>query len=175
VVFIQAASTAAYSAGYNVIGTVMNNSTVENSGFIASDNIPTSSATVNTIETIFGANKIANQGGVSDVIAPTANAQMDMAALQAVISTWPVDDMAKVMDLTKDQRRYTRATTTIAGSYDPNGTAPTDEDEPYQAIDNVSISTIHTGVYSLLGHYLGEDINALPSGVYVVNGQKVIK
>ena len=30
------------------------------------------------------------------------------------------------MDLTKDQRGYTRAATTIAGSYDPNGVAPED-------------------------------------------------
>ena len=173
VVYIQNAAATVASAGYNIFGTVTNNST-QPGGFIASDKIPTSSATVNTIETIFGANKIANQGGVSDVIAPTANAQMDMAALQAVISTWPVDDMAKVMDLTKDQRRYTRASSSVSGSYDPNGTAPSGDD-PCVAIDHISASTLRTGVFSLLGHYLGEDINALPSGVYVVNGQKVIK
>ena len=99
---------------------------------------------------------------------------MDVNAIQAVVNTWPVDNIAKVMDLTKDQRRYTRASNTVSGSYDPNGTAPTDEEEE-QAIDNISANATRTGVYSLLGHYLGQDINALPSGVYVVNGQKIIK
>ena len=126
VVFIQNASASVYSAGYNVFGTVMNNSTQEG-GFIATDNIPSSLETVNTIESIFGANAIANQGGVSDVVAPLeGKAAIDMAAVKAVIDTWPIDDMAKVMDLTKDQRGYTRAATTIAGSYDPNGVAPED-------------------------------------------------
>ena len=137
VVFIQAASTAAYSAGYNVIGTVMNNSTVENSGFIASDNIPTSLETVNTIESIFGTNAIANQGGVCDVVAPLADvAPIDMAALKTAIAAWPVDDMAKVMDLDKDQRGYTRAATTVAGSYDPNGVEPVWVD-PTEGVENI--------------------------------------
>lgn len=173
VVYIQNAAATVASAGYNVMGTVTNNST-QAGGFIASDNIPTSLATVNTIESIFGTNKIANHGGVSDVIAPTANVAMDVAAIQAVINTWPMDNMARVMDLTKDQRSYTRASSTVSGSYDPNGTAPSGDD-PCVAIDHISASTLRTGVFSLLGHYLGEDINALPSGVYVVNGQKVIK
>ena len=127
VVFIQTAGTAVYSAGYNVLGTVMNNSTVANSGFLASDNIPTSLETVNTIEKVFGTNAIANQGGVSDVVAPLeGQAAIDLAAVKDVIATWPIDDIAKVMDLDKDQRGYTRAATTVAGSYDPNGVAPED-------------------------------------------------
>jgi hypothetical protein len=127
VVFIQNASATVQSAGYNVFGTVMNNSTQEG-GFVDTDNIPSSLETVNTIESIFGANAtIANHGGVSDVIAPLeGKAAIDMDAVKAVIDTWPVDEIAKVMDLTKDQRGYTRAATTIAGSYDPNGVAPED-------------------------------------------------
>ena len=173
VVYIQNAAATVASAGYNVMGTVTNNST-QAGGFIASDNIPTSLATVNTIESIFGTNEIANHGGVSDVIAPTANVAMDVAAIQAVINTWPMDDMARVMDLTKDQRSYTRASSTVSGSYDPNGTAPSGDD-PHEAIDHISASTLRTGVFSLLGHYLGEDIHALPAGVYVVNGKKIVK
>ena len=124
---IQNASATVQSAGYNVFGTVMNNSTQEG-GFVDTDNIPSSLETVNTIESIFGANAtIANHGGVSDVIAPLeGKAAIDMDAVKAVIDTWPVDEIAKVMDLTKDQRGYTRAATTIAGSYDPNGVAPED-------------------------------------------------
>ena len=30
-------------------------------------------------------------------------------------------------------------------------------------------------VYSVSGMYMGNDINALPSGVYIVNGKKIIK
>ena len=126
VVFIQNASASVQSAGYNVLGTVKNNSTQEG-GFVATDNIPTALESVNTIEKIFGTNAIANQGGVSDVVAPLeGKAAMDLAAVKEVIATWPIDDIAKVMDLDKDQRGYTRAATTIAGSYDPNGVAPED-------------------------------------------------
>ena len=171
-VYVQNASAAVKSAGYNVFGTVVNNST-QPGGFLANDKIPTSVASVNTIESIFGNNTIANQGGVSDVIAPTVNVAMDMNAIKETIAEWPIDDMAKVMDLTKDQRRYTRAANTISGSYDPNGIAPDDEEE--EGLENIGAKPVYKGVYSLLGHYLGEDINALPSGIYVVNGKKVVK
>ena len=177
-VFIQNASAVVQSAGYNILGTVVNNST-QPGGFLANDNIPTSLATVNTIESIFGSNSIANQGGVSDVIAPlgTAPAAMDLAAVKDVVAAWPIDEMAKVMDLDKDQRRYTRAESTIAGSYDPNGIAPDDEDEEQveDALETVSAHAFQTGVYSLLGQYMGNDVTVLPAGVYVVNGKKVIK
>ena len=144
VVFIQAASTAAYSAGYNVLGTVMNNSTVTGSGFLATDNYPTVASEVNTIESVFGTNTIANAGGVSDVIAPLpAAAPMDLASVQTAIAAWPIDAMAQVMDLTKDQRGYTRAAATVAGSYDPNGVAPVWEDEDLTGLDEV----IATGRY----------------------------
>jgi len=144
VVFIQAASTAAYSAGYNVLGTVMNNSTVTGSGFLATDNYPTAASEVNTIESVFGTNTIANAGGVSDVIAPLpAAAPMDLVSVQTAIAAWPIDAMAQVMDLTKDQRGYTRAAATVAGSYDPNGVAPVWEDEDLTGLDEV----IATGRY----------------------------
>ena len=177
VVFIQNASASALSAGYNIFGTVMNNSAQEG-GFISSDVIPTSLETVNTIEKIYGSNTIANKGGVSDVIAPLEGVgAMDIAAVKDVVATWPVDEMAKVMDLDKDQRRYTRAASTIAGSYDPNGIAPDDEDEEQKedALETVIANVSSTGVYSLLGQYLGEDVNVLPAGIYVVNGKKVVK
>lgn len=176
VVFIQNASASAMSAGFNILGTVKNNSS-QAGGFIESDNIPTSLETVNTIEKIYGSNTIANHGGVSDVIAPLEGiGAMDIAAVKDVVATWPVDDIAQVMDLNKDQRRYTRSANTIAGSYDPNGTEPEEEDEPIEeAVENVYNHVTHTGIYSLLGNYLGEDISSLPAGVYVVNGKKVIK
>ena len=174
VVFIQNASASALSAGYNIFGTVMNNSAQEG-GFVSSDVIPTSLETVNTIEKIYGSNTIANKGGVSDVIAPLEGVgAMDIAAVKDVVATWPVDEMAKVMDLDKDQRRYTRAESTIAGSYDPNGVAPDDE-EPIDAVENVYTTVSRQGVYSLLGNYMGERLSNLPAGVYVVNGKKVIK
>ena len=139
VVFIQNASATAKSAGYNILGTVKNNSTQEG-GFVATDNIPSSAETVNTIESIFGTNTIANQGGVSDVVAPMeGKAAMDMAAVKAVVATWPVDAIAQVMDLDKDQRGYTRAASTIAGSYDPNAEAPVWVDP--EGVENV-ISTV---------------------------------
>ena len=177
VVFIQTAGTAVYSAGYNVLGTVMNNSTVENSGFKDTDKVPTSLETVNTIEKVFGTNAIANQGGVSDVIAPLADAApIDLAAVKTTIASWPIDEIAKVMDLDKDQRGYTRAATSVAGSYDPNGVAPEWKDDPVEeAVENVYGNAARTGVFSLLGNYLGEDAAALPAGVYIIDGKKVVK
>ena len=145
--------------------------------FISSDIIPTSLETVNTIEKIYGSNAIANKGGVSDVIAPLEGVgAMDIAAVKDVVATWPVDEMAKVMDLDKDQRRYTRAASTIAGSYDPNGIAPDDEEEEQKdALETVSAHAFQTGVYSLLGQYMGDDVTVLPAGIYISNGQKIVK
>lgn len=173
VVFIQNASAAAMSAGYNIFGTVMNNSSQEG-GFLATDRVPASLETVNTIEKIFGANAIGNHGGVSDVIAPKADVAMDMETVKAVIAGWPIDEIAKVMDLTKDQRGYARADNTVSGSYDPEGIAPEEEEE--QAVRAIPVADgRRNGVFSLLGHYLGEDIQMLPAGVYVVNGRKIVK
>lgn len=137
-IFIQNASASAHSAGFNIMGTVMNNST-QPGGFLANDNIPSSVATVNTIESIFGANAIGNQGGVCDVVAPSASVDaMTVEQLQSAMSAWPIDAMAQVMDLTKDQRGYTRAGSTISGSFDPNGVAPEWKEDPEEALDNVS-------------------------------------
>ncbi|MBO6307071.1 MAG: hypothetical protein J6M55_06155 [Paludibacteraceae bacterium] len=43
------------------------------------------------------------------------------------------------------------------------------------AIENVNAKASAKGVYSISGQYLGEDINALPKGVYIINGAKVVK
>ena len=43
-------------------------------------------------------------------------------------------------------------------------------------VDNITDdSTAKTGVYSITGQYLGESVDNLPMGVYVVNGEKVVK
>ncbi len=153
-VYIQNASASVQSAGYNVLGSVKNNST-QPGGFIASDRIPASQTSLNTIESVFGANTIGNHGGVSNVIAPLAAAvpTMTMADLKAVINTWPIDAMAKGMDLDKDQRGYTRAANTLSGSYDPNGTAPEGEDDK-QAIDHVQGDNGHCTKVLRDGHVL---------------------
>lgn len=43
------------------------------------------------------------------------------------------------------------------------------------AIENTEVKANAKGIYSITGLYLGEDFNALPAGVYVVNGVKVVK
>ena len=43
------------------------------------------------------------------------------------------------------------------------------------AIDNTEVNNEVRGIYTLLGQYVGEDFNALPAGVYIVNGVKVVK
>lgn len=43
------------------------------------------------------------------------------------------------------------------------------------AIENVGVNAELKGIYTITGQYLGEDINALPKGVYIINGAKVVK
>ena len=43
------------------------------------------------------------------------------------------------------------------------------------AIENTEVKANAKGIYTLMGQYLGEDFKALPAGVYVVNGVKIVK
>lgn len=42
-------------------------------------------------------------------------------------------------------------------------------------MEDVEVAPAAKGIYSLTGQYLGEDVKALPAGVYIINGAKVIK
>ena len=48
------------------------------------------------------------------------------------------------------------------------------EDTP-SAIESVNGTTFKAGVYTITGFYLGEDATNLPTGMYIINGQKVIR
>ena len=43
------------------------------------------------------------------------------------------------------------------------------------AIENTEVKAKVKGIYSITGMYLGEDFEALPAGVYVVDGVKIVK
>lgn len=43
------------------------------------------------------------------------------------------------------------------------------------AIENTEVKTNVKGIYTLTGQYVGENFEALPAGVYVVNGVKIVK
>lgn len=43
------------------------------------------------------------------------------------------------------------------------------------AIENAEVKANVKGIYTLTGQYLGENFEALPAGVYVVNGVKIVK
>lgn len=43
------------------------------------------------------------------------------------------------------------------------------------AIGNTEVKSNIKGIYSITGQYLGEDFNALPAGVYVIDGVKIVK
>ena len=76
----------------------------------------------------------------------------------------------EVMNLTVDQRGYTRAATTMSGSID--GAAQS----PATAVENVAANAIQDGIYyTLQGQAIGKDFQALPSGMYICNGVKIIK
>lgn len=41
--------------------------------------------------------------------------------------------------------------------------------------NNAELVSIKKGIYTLTGIYMGEDMNRLPAGVYIVNGEKFVK
>ena len=43
------------------------------------------------------------------------------------------------------------------------------------AIENTEVKANVKGIYTIMGQYLGEDFEALPAGVYVVDGVKIVK
>lgn len=43
------------------------------------------------------------------------------------------------------------------------------------AIENTEVKANVKGIYTLTGQYVGENFEALPAGVYVVNGVKIVK
>ena len=42
-------------------------------------------------------------------------------------------------------------------------------------VENVENNADVKGIYTVLGQYVGEDFNALPAGMYIVNGVKIVK
>ena len=64
----------------------------------------------------------------------------------------------------------TGANSTVAGRFEviKVHNAPT-------AIENTAEAVQNKGIYTLTGLYMGEDYHALPSGMYIINGKKVVK
>ena len=80
--------------------------------------------------------------------------------------------LAKVNTTMNGMRAYFKVSTT-------SGAKPVLDlgDEVIDAIEDVEAepeSDINA-VYSVNGIYMGDDINSLPSGVYIVNGKKTVK
>ncbi len=42
-------------------------------------------------------------------------------------------------------------------------------------IENTEVKANAKGIYTIMGQYVGEDFEALPAGIYVVNGVKIVK
>lgn len=167
VVFLQEADTKAVSAGYNVFGTLFDNggntfATTDRQSVL--DNIYTQ-------EKVFGTNTLTDNGGFSKTIAPALDITgMTLADLQTAIAAWPIEDAVKeVMDVTLDQRGYTRAATTMSGALDSNGTKPS------TGVSNVVAPVADNTIYTILGQPMGTDLNTLPAGMYIQGGKKFIK
>ncbi len=167
VVFLQEADTKAVSAGYNVFGTLFDNG---GNTFAATDRQSVLD-NIYTQEKVFGTNTLTDNGGFSKTIAPTLDITgMTLAALQAAIAKWPIEDAVKeVMDVTLDQRGYTRAATTMSGAFDSNATNPS------TGVSNVTVPAADNTVYTILGQPMGTDIDVLPAGMYIQGGKKFIK
>lgn len=167
VVFLQEADTKAVSAGYNVFGTLFDNG---GNTFAATDRQSVLD-NIYTQEKVFGTNTLTDNGGFSKTIAPTLDITgMTLADLQTAIAGWPIEDAVKeVMDITLDQRGYTRADVTMSGALDNNATKPS------SGFSNVVVPTADNTIYTILGQPMGNDINALPAGMYIQGGKKFIK
>ncbi|MBP5659526.1 MAG: hypothetical protein J6W89_05885, partial [Paludibacteraceae bacterium] len=50
-----------------------------------------------------------------------------------------------------------------------------EKDETPTAVDHITDNIFRSGVYTITGCYLGEDATNLPKGMYIINGQKVIR
>ncbi len=157
-----------FSGGYNVMGTVVDVGSSLNT-WPATDKLSTSSTNVNTIESIFTTmkNKFKNNGGFNKTIAPTADVSgMTLTALKNTVDSWPIEEAAKVMDLSKDQRGFTRAETTMSGAYDANATAPEGT-----ALENIrGGKQMDNKMYDVLGREVGDDYH----GLVIQNGNKYI-
>ena len=94
-----------------------------------------------------------------------------VAALKSAVAAWPMEAAVKeVMNLDVDQRGYPRAATTMSGSIDANAQGPA------TGVENVAANAIQDGIYyTLQGQAIGKDFQALPSGMYICNGVKIIK
>lgn len=167
VVFLQEADTKAVSAGYNVFGTLFDNG---GNTFAATDRQSVLD-NIYTQEKVFGTNTLTDNGGFSKTIAPTLDITgMTLADLQTAIAGWPIEDAVKeVMDITLDQRGYTRADVTMSGALDNNATKPS------SGFSNIVVPTADNTIYTILGQPMGNDINALPAGMYIQGGKKFIK
>ena len=172
VVDIQWANATYVSAGYNIFGTFTEKAD-ECGSFAATDKVTTSAADVNTQEKIFGTSVLANNGGFSQSFMPLAEQATSLAVadLQTAVAAWNMEKaVTDVMDLTVDQRGYKRAATTMSGSVDVNAQAPA------TGVENVAANAIQDGIYyTLQGQAIGKDFQALPSGMYICNGVKIIK
>lgn len=171
VVEIQYGTCKVQTAGYNIFGTM----TLNGAGvtFAATDKLTTSADDVNTQEKIFGTSVLANNGGFSQSFMPLAEQATSLAVadLQTAVAAWNMEKaVTDVMDLTVDQRGYKRAATTMSGSVDVNAQAPA------TGVENVAANAIQDGIYyTLQGQAIGKDFQALPSGMYICNGVKIIK
>ena len=167
VVFLQEADTKAVSAGYNVFGTLFDNG---GNTFAATDRQSVLD-NIYTQEKVFGTNTLTDNGGFSKTIAPTLDITgMTLADLQTAIAGWPIEDAVKeVMDITLDQRGYTRADVTMSGALDNNAAKPS------SGFSNIVVPTADNTIYTILGQPMGNDINALPAGMYIQGGKKFIK
>jgi hypothetical protein len=62
------------------------------------------------------------------------------------------------------------ANTTVEGRFEivPMAKMPT-------AIENIEETAAVKGIYTVSGQFVGNDYHSLPNGVYVVDGQKIVK
>jgi len=174
------------TGGYNVFGSISNNTTTS----FASTDI---TGEANTEETVFGTNARTEIDGFNVREPKASYAVTPIADITKLKSEWELPDC---IDLSVDIRGKKRANTTYPGAYDPNATAITSHITDFETESEIKVVSLGDGryqiegsdetaqVYDLNGRLVSKgartlDLNSTAKGVYIIrvagHAQKIVK
>lgn len=170
------------TGGYNVFGSISNNTTTP----FASTDI---TGEANTEETVFGSNARTEVDGYQVREPQATYGVTPITEITKLKSEWNLPDC---VDLSVDIRGKKRAETTYAGAYDPNATAETQGITDFEADSDVKVIPLGNGryqiegsdeaaqVYDLNGRLVSKgartlDLHSAAKGVYIIRVAGVAK
>ncbi len=105
----------------------------------------------------------------------TQTVTIDGTTVSGQVTTITFTDDANTMTFSNGTTQtFDLDNTIVTFNYPTEDTSSKDPDQP-SSVKNIKTNLIKpTGVYDLAGRYLGESTDGLSSGMYIVNGVKVI-